>query len=154
MYKFENTEVSNEFFLSSSQICNVMFGFGEDYSKNCVVFLGQLMRLFGNPRYISKNVEEQYSYYIKATDENGDSVILEVYSGPSGPAVGGKQDSASEAAADELIEYVLQAKPVDYEYEGYYEDGPCKINQGIKNGEPYYEEKEVSYEECCENIDG
>ena len=35
---------------------------------------------------------------------------------------------------------IQQAAPTDYDYVGYYLDGPSRIREGIKNGVPYYEE--------------
>lgn len=49
-----------------------------------------------------------------------------------------------------MATYIREADVLDYEYEGYYLDGPNKIKMGIKNGKPYYEETEMSEEEALE----
>lgn len=90
---------------------------------------------------------------IDATDESGNTLLLSVYSAGSGPAIGGfpqKDEKAYQKAANELAAYIRQADVADYEYEGYYMDGPCKIKMGVKNGKPYYEETEMSEEEAHE----
>lgn len=120
----------------TSKICNV-YGF-DQYEKNPLVF-GKMLTLFGDPLYTTNNLENQYSYVISAADGAGHVIYLSVYSGPSGPSIGG--DKGSEKAAEELVHYILQAKTSDYEYEGYYMDAPCKVKIGVKNGVPYQEEE-------------
>lgn len=41
------------------------------------------------------------------------------------------------------MEMIRQAAPTDYDYVGYYLDGPSRIQEGIKNGVPYHEEVEL-----------
>ncbi len=60
-----------------------------------------------------------------------------------GPAIGGGQDEVSRAAADELSVLSKNAEPSDYDWEGYDMDGPCTIKMGVRNGKPYYEEREM-----------
>ena len=89
--------------------------------------LGQLKYLFGNPRYITNNLENQFSYIIKAIDENDDYLLLEVYCASSGPAIGGLNDKNSYIAAQELATYIRQSPTADYEYKGYYLDTMSKV---------------------------
>ena len=39
---------------------------------------------------------------------------------------------------------IVQAHPSDYEYEGYYWDGPTVVREGIRNGVPYRQEEELA----------
>ncbi len=149
MYKFENANVAKDFYMPSSKICSI-YDFDENFEKNWVMTLGQLNYLFGKPRYITNNLEEQFSYIIKATDEKGDHLFLEVYSAGSGPSIGGAGDPDSKAAAAELAMYIRQSPTVDYDYEGYYLDTSSKVCYRIKNGIPYWKEKEMSTKELEE----
>ena len=127
MYKFENANATIEYYMPSSNICSI-YELDENFEKNCVMVLGQLKYLFGQPRYITNNLENQFSYIIKAIDENGDCLLLEVYCGSSGPAIGGLHDSISHLAAQELAMYIRQSPTEDYDYEGYYLDTMSKVH--------------------------
>ncbi|MDE5865643.1 MAG: hypothetical protein K2H31_03460, partial [Lachnospiraceae bacterium] len=87
------------------------------------------------------DIENQYTYLVATTTEDGREIFLHAYNGPSGPAIGGQHDDESRKAAYQLSEMIQQAAPTDYDYIGYYLDGPCRIQQGVKNGIPYYEEE-------------
>lgn len=108
---------------------------------------GRLLTLFGPPAYEESDMENQYCFIIEARDEQGDVRLLNAYSGPSGPAVGGGQEELDRLAADQLAELVQSAKPSDYDYTGYYLDGPCKISMGVRGGNAYFEESELTDEE-------
>lgn len=149
MYQFEKANVAEDFYMPSSHLCSI-YEFDADYEQNCAIVLGQLRYLFGEPHYMTNNLENQFSYIIRATDEKGNSLFLDAYCAGSGPAIGGLDDSASKKAAHELAMYIRQSQTVDYDYEGYYLDGPSKVQQGIKNGEPYWEETELSINELKE----
>lgn len=88
-----------------------------------------------------------------------DRIVL--ISGSTGPAIGGDpHDENVGKTADALIQKILSAEPIDFEYEGYYPDGPNRISMGIKNGKVYYyeveirspQEVEVMYEELGWNL--
>ena len=64
------------------------------------------------------------------------------YSGATGPAICGTEDDVK--AAKELVKLIRRTKPKDYDYEGYYLDGPCKEYMGVKNGRPYAREEELN----------
>lgn len=134
-----NREIT--FMEGSSKIASVMEGYS---GKEEAVIYGKLRALFGEPTYETKNLEEQYSYFLTAKDEAGE-VHIEVYSGASGPSVGGMDDEKSKAAAEALIKMLETAVPSDYEYEGYYLDGPSKVCCGVRNGEPFWLEEELEY---------
>lgn len=128
----------------TSKICGIYDDFTDpEYAQKQAKGLGQLKALFGEPLYISENCEEQFSYCISAASEDNRKLYFEVYSGPSGLSIGGRMDELSKNAANLLAEYICSAETVDYDYTGYYMDGPCKIEQGIKDGVPYYHEEEL-----------
>lgn len=118
------------------KICDIYATYDTDASA---MAYGQLLTLFGEPLYVTENLENQYSYVICAKKADGFEIYLNVYSGPSGPSVGGCE--GSEEAAVALAAYIRTATPTDYEYVGYYMDAPCKVKMGVKNGEPYVEEE-------------
>lgn len=129
------------------------------YQGGSTLCLGQLKTLFGEPLYMTKNLEDQYAYCILAAGEDGREIYLQVYSGPSGPSIGGNQDPDSAQAADELAKLIVSAKAADYDYEGYYMDGPSVVREGVRGGEPYMEEEELDVSEdefarICEEIYG
>ncbi|MCL2060203.1 MAG: hypothetical protein FWH01_14320 [Oscillospiraceae bacterium] len=143
-------EVSNEVnaIAGTSQILNLIY-FGPNASEDMAIVQGQLLTLFGEPAYITKDLENAYLYIIIATGDNGNTYILSAYSGPSGPAIGGDTSlDGIDEAADKLKEYILSAHPSDYEYEGYYFDGPTKIHRGVKDGKAFHQEWVISYEEA------
>ena len=152
MYTFKKSAEPESAMDYSSRICNV-YDFDADYNKNMALFPGQLKFLFGEPSYMTEDFDNLLSYIIEATDKFGNTLLLSVYSAGSGPAIGGfpeKNETAYQKAASELASYIRQADASDYEYEGYYMDGPSKINMGVKNGKPYYEEIEMADEETQE----
>lgn len=142
-FKYQFKVVDDLQKISGSKILNIIDGFPPDYSVQTVLIYGKLKTLFGDPLYEEKDVENQYTYGIVTTTEDGREIFLHAYNGPSGPAIGGQQDEESRKAAHQLLEMIQQAVPTDYDYEGYYMDGPCRIKEGIKNGVPYHEEEEL-----------
>ena len=142
-FKYQFKTVSDENKISGGKIFNIIDGFPPDYSEQAALIYGKLKTLFGEPLYEEKDVENQYIYGLVATAEDGREIFLHAYSGPSGPAIGGNEDEESRKAAHQLAELILQAAPTDYDYVGYYLDGPCRIHEGIKNGVPYHEEESL-----------
>lgn len=108
---------------------------------------GRLRTLFGPPAYEESDMENQYRFDIEARDEQGRIRFLYAYSGPTGPAVGGGKEELDRLAADQLAELVQQADPSDYDYVGFYLDGPSKIHLGVKDGKAYFEESELTQED-------
>ena len=41
----------------------------------------------------------------------------------------------------------MAAAPTDYDYSGFYTDGPCIIKSGVKDGQPYWNETELELSE-------
>lgn len=136
-YTFTKTE-DEEKIWETSKICNI-YEYAE-YEKMPLVY-GQMQTLFGEPLYETENVENQYEYIIAVTDKEGTVTYLTVYSGPSGPAIGGR--TGDERAASALFTYICSAEASDYDYEGYYMDIPCKVREGVEDGVPYHWEEEL-----------
>ena len=126
----------------TSKLINIITDFGPQYSTDTTKVFGQLLTIFGEPAYITKDLEDEYCYVIIATDEHGKEHALNVYSGATGPAIGGYDSSLD--AAQELAKQIRSAQPMDYEYEGYYFDGPTKIRRGIAKGEVFFSEVEIN----------
>ncbi|MCR5541519.1 MAG: hypothetical protein K6F71_12000 [Ruminococcus sp.] len=133
MFTFERTDRNN--YDGECNIMSVSSGSQEDEVR----YPGQAITLFGQPDFFTEDYENIFSMVISAKAEDGEIMYLEIYQGPSGPAIGGKNDDAHKAAAKELAEMLKAAKPADYDWEGDYEDIPVHIKMGIKNGTPYYD---------------
>lgn len=129
----------------TSKLKNIIDGFPQDYNKQCALIQGKLKNLFGNPFYETLDLENQYSYIIQATDKNGNNCYLDVYCGPSGPAIGGigSVEGIMDAAL-QLIREIQMAAPSDFHYEGYYPDTLSKISTGVKDGAAYYNEETMT----------
>lgn len=143
-FKYQFKAVDDQEKIMGSKILNIIDGFPSDYSEQKVLIYGKLKTLFGDPLYEEKDIGNQYAYGLVTTTEGNSEIFLHVYNGSSGPAIGGQQDEESRKAAYQLLEMIQQAAPTDYDYVGYYLDGPCRIQEGIKNGVPYYEEVDLS----------
>lgn len=124
---------------SGGQICSIIENFDKDYMNNCALIYGKLKTLFGEPLYETEDNENLYSYCIRAESETGSVVYLEVYSGSSGPAIGGDSVNGQDAAKV-LVDYIWQAEASDYECKSYYMDTLSEITMGVRDGIPYYEE--------------
>lgn len=127
-----------------------------EYEKIPLAY-GQLLALFGEPLYVTENLENQYQYVISAADSEGNITYLSAYGGPSGPAIGGTEDGRK--AAEALRRYICSAKAADYDYEGYYMDIPCRVEMGVKDGVPYSREEileltDAEYIELSERVYG
>lgn len=108
-------------------------------AKHHSLFIGQVLTLFGNADYYTSDNEDLFSYVIAARNKNGEEIYLEVYYGPSGPALGGLDGDDYAKAADELAKIIMEAEPTDFEIESVYEDLDITIKMGVKDGEPYYD---------------
>lgn len=99
-------------------------------------------------------VEEQFEYGISATNSSGETVYLTVYN-CHGPAIGGNtRDPLSLAAADALAAHIRHAKAADYDYVGCWTDGFSIVNQGVRNGQPYYREEAMEPDAMMEMLAG
>ena len=121
----------------TSKLCSVYDGMSAEYHS---LFIGQALALFGEPDRTSTSNEDLFSKVVSAEDKDGNVVYLEVYYGPSGPAIGGDiADENAQRAAKALVDYIMQAKPKDFEYVSVYEDLDVTVRMGVKDGAPYYD---------------
>lgn len=135
MYTFKKCD-PKENVCGESKICEI----GNGSTRAHSLCLGQVIALFGQPDQITDDYENVFSCGVSAEDEAGNVLYLEIYHGPSGPAIGGVSNSEQhKAAAKELAELIVNTTPVDYEWEGVYEDIPVNIRMGVRNGKPYYD---------------
>ena len=143
IYSFET---SNDVSLiaPSGKLLNIV-EISASYNDDVTILYGQLLATFGEPAYMTQNLEDAYGYVIIARDEAGNEHVLNVYEGPSGPAIGGEESAL--VAAHELVSRIRKAHPNDFEYEGYYLDGPSKVHRGIKNGKAFFSEIELTDDE-------
>ena len=144
-YTFQSVK-SMEILTDSSKLYNFIEDFS-DYGNQFSLICGKIKALFDQPIYETKNLENLFSYRILATSEEAEEVYLDIYCAGSGLAVGGISDEKSRKAAKALVDYVRQAKAIDYEYKAYNLDGPTALEFGIKDGTPYYNETELSLSE-------
>ena len=104
------------------------------------LFVGQVVTMFGD-RNVTNNYEALLSYIVAAEDEVGDVIYLEVYFGPSGPAIGGSAGENYDKAAEELETVIRSIEPIDYECKCTYFDlfpfGGGTV-MGTKDGKGYY----------------
>jgi len=135
MYKFRKAK-PEKFFENehNSLIRNV---YKDETAVEHSLFIGQALTLFGEPDYWTEDYENIFSHVVSA-ESDGNVIFLEIYHGPSGPAIGGADSGEAEQAADELAELIVSAEPTDYEWEGVYEDVGVTIRMGVEDGEPYY----------------
>lgn len=134
IFNFEKTSQDN-LTMGSSNIAS-MYTFDKPVKHS--LFIGQVITCFGEPDYVTENNENLCSWAVKATNEAGAEVYLEIYYGSGGPAIGGKSDEESKKAAEELVEIIKEAEPSDFHYESIYEDFGVKVEMGVKDGVPYY----------------
>lgn len=130
MYKFRRATENErkQWFDNTHNIYN----YGNS-DKHFALFLGKAITVFGQPDFMDTDYENMYSYLIVAENEE-DKLYLEIYHGPSGSAIGGKDGEIYKTASEELAKLILSAEPSDYEWSGVYEDIPVNIKYTIKNG--------------------
>lgn len=116
-------------------------GTGDKHS----LYIGQVIALFGEPEHQTEDNEDLFSQAVSATDKDGNVFYLEVYYGPSGPAITGFADENNDLgeeeyqkAIDELADYIMDAEPADFEWISEYGDTGVSLKMGVKDGEAYY----------------
>ena len=103
------------------------------------LFIGQCLTLFGDADYQSDDNEDLLSYVVAAEDEDNNVIYMEIYYGPSGPAIGGVAfDDTYSRAAEELSQIIMDAEPTDFEITSTYGDLGATIEMGVKDGKAYY----------------
>ena len=135
MYKFKKANENNKM-MGNGKLAGM---YEYDDSPAHSLFIGQVITCFGEPDYVTENNEDLCSWSVVASDEAGEEINLEIYYGPSGPAIGGPDGAKAKSAADELVKIIKEAKPSEFHYESIYEDMGVKVKMGVKNGVPYYD---------------
>lgn len=144
-YKFQSVK-DMEKLIGSSKLCNFIEDF-VDYGNQFSLLCGKIKALFGEPIYMTENLENLFSYCILATSEEGEEIYLDIYCAGSGLAVGGMSNGQSRKAAKALVDYVRQSEPVNYAYKAYYLDCHTALEFGIRDGAPYYNETKLNLSE-------
>ena len=131
-----------------------LMDFGEMSSqKDAAIVEGKLLTAFGSPTEASENYENSFNYVIRATANDGNSVMLNVY-GMGVVHIGASQsDEITMQAAKALVEYVNAFKPTDYERTVYYLDFDLQIDIQVKDGNVTINESQISEEKISELID-
>ena len=148
-YTFESLQDENLMGGSS-----YLMDFGEMNSQeDAAIAEGKLLSAFGQPEYTSENYENSFNYIIRATADNGESVILTVY-GMGVVHIGASQsDEITMQAAKALVEYVNAFKPTDYERTVYYLDFDMQIDIQVKGGKATISQSQISQEKANELFD-
>lgn len=143
--EFTFRKITNEEFREKTS--NVTYGGdwiyepGEAGDEDYALFYGQIQTVFGEPNSRSDDWENMYNYNIEATASDGKALYFMVYHGAGGPSVAlptkleNSEEAAYRSASDDLTHIIDGAVPVDYIWEGVYEDIPVKIKYIVKNGE-------------------
>ena len=128
--------------------------FGEMNSQEeAAIAEGKLLSAFGQPALTSENYENSFNYIIRATADNGESVILSVY-GMGVVHIGAyRQDDFSQKAAVALIEYVNAFAPTDYSRTVYYLDLDMQIDIQVQGGKVTMNQSQISEEKADELFD-
>jgi len=128
--------------------------FGEmESQEDAAIAEGKLLSAFGKPEYTSENYENSFNYIIRATADNGESVILTVY-GMGVVHIGAEQQNDfAKKAAIALIEYVNSFSPADYNRTVYYLDFDLQIDIQVKNGKATITQTQISEDKANELFD-
>lgn len=112
---------------------------------------GSLITLFGQTKYVEEDMEEAFSYFLEAIDNENYSIYFEIYFGSTGLAIGiGKEEHKSDKAkemVDVFMDKINNTIPSDFDYVGYYWDYACKVELGVVNGKGYARDIELDEEE-------
>ncbi len=128
-----------------------LMDFGEMNSQeDAAMAEGKLLSAFGNPEFTSENYENSFNYIIRATADNGESVMLTVY-GMGVIHIGSDQkDDFAKKAASALIEYVNAFSPTDYNRTVYYLDFMMQLDIQVKDGKATIGQSQISEEKAEE----
>jgi hypothetical protein len=112
-----------------------------DFYLHAAAFRGAALRLFGAPLGTSENAEAAFDYVVEACDSRGNSWILTVYQGPTGPAIGGNRSDPSACPPAEALLHLLETTtPADFEAVMHYADADFTVVYGCKDGQCYMRE--------------
>ena len=131
-----------------------LMDFGEMTSEEDAALVeGKLLTVFGAPADVSDNYENSFNYVIRATADNGESVILTVY-GMGVVHIGAEQQNDfAQKAASALTEYVNAFAPADYSRTVYYLDFDMQIDIQVKGGKATISQSQISQEKANELFD-
>ena len=85
MYNFKRGKADKNVQMSGWNVAELL-GL-EDSQEHQASYLGKVKTLFGEPDSTSSDMEDLFSYDIVAEDSDGNVIPLEIYFGPSGPAI-------------------------------------------------------------------
>ena len=121
--------------------------------EDAAITEGKLLSAFGDPMFTSENAENSFNYVIRATADNGGSVILTVY-GMGVIHIGAdQQDEFAQKAATALIEHVSSFSAADYSRTVYYLDFDMQIDIQVKGGKATISQSQISQEKANELFD-
>lgn len=148
--KFKFESLQDYSFLGGSYFMD----FGEmNTQEDAAIAEGKLLSAFGQPMFASENYENSFNYIIRATADNGESVILNIY-GMGVVHIGAdRQDEFAQNAASALIEYVSTFAPADYSRTVYYLDFDEQIDIQVKDGKVTISKSQISDEKSNELFD-
>ncbi len=127
--------------------------FGEmDSPEEAAITEGKLLSAFGQPAFTSEDYENSFNYIIRATADDGESVILTVYNVGVVHIGSAQSNEFAKNAASALIEYVNGFAPTDFSRTLYYLDIPIQIEIQVKDGEVTFDHSEISEEKAQELI--
>ena len=128
--------------------------FGEMNSEeDAAIAEGKLLSAFAQPALISENYENSFNYIIRATADNGESIILTVYNVGVVHIGSAQNDDFAQKAAYALIEYVNAFAPADYSRTVYYLDFDMQIDIQVKGGKATISQSQISAEKANELFD-
>ena len=140
--------------LSACSGGSYLMDFGKmESQEDAAIAEGKLLTVFGSPADISENYENSFNYFIRATADDGRTVILNVY-GMGVVHIGALEgDDFTKQAATALIEYVNSAEPTNYHRTVYYLDFDLQINISVKDGVVTISNFQISEEKSSELFD-
>ena len=148
-FEFESLQDSN-LIGGSSYFMN----FGEMNSEeDAAIVEGKLLSAFGKPEYTTEDYENSFNYIIRATADNGKSVIFTVYGRGEIHIGSDRKDHFAKKAASALIEYVNAFNPTDYNRTVYYLDHSLQIDIQVKDGKSTITISKISEEKHNQLLD-
>lgn len=124
-------------------------------AEDAAIAEGKLLSAFGQPESVSEDYENSFNYIIRATSDNGKSIILTVY-GMGVVHIGApyeQQDDFAKEAALALIDYVDSFASADYSRTVYYLDFAVQIDIQVKDGKATLNSIPITEEKAYELID-
>lgn len=144
-FKFESLDISE--FPGGSYLMD--FGKMES-QEDAAIAEGKLLTVFGSPADVSENYENSFNYVIRATADDGRTVILNVY-GMGVVHIGALEDDIfTQQAATALVEYVNLAEPTNYQRTVYYLDFNLQISISVQDGMVTISHCQISEEKSSE----